>query len=87
MIKLLNIVKFFAVLLPVIIELMKQFEVPGNGEEKKKAVLEGIALFCDEFAKLATLPLAKATILLISGKIIDFVVAVFNLLGIFKHSE
>lgn len=84
MIKLINLIKFFAVLLPVIFELIKQFEAPNFGSEKKKAVLDAISLFYDEFSKLATIPITKEKVLDITGKLIDLIVLVFNLIGIFK---
>lgn len=86
MTQLIGIVKFFAVLLPVIFELIKQFEVPGFGEKKKKAVLDAIGLFCDEWLKIGSLAWPKEKILEVVGKIIDIIVNVYNLLGIFKHS-
>lgn len=87
MTKLINLIKFFAVLLPVVFELIKQFETPGFGPEKKKAVLDAISLFYDEFSKLAIIPITKEKVLDIVGKLIDLIVLVFNLIGIFKKSE
>ena len=87
MTKLINFIKFFAVLLPVVFELIKQFETPGFGPEKKKAVLDTVALLYDEFSKMITIPLTKEKVLDIVGKLIDMIVLVFNLIGIFKKNE
>jgi len=82
-----NILKILGLLsgiVPIILTLIKEFEVPGFGKEKKEAILKAIDLFCD---KIDNLPMTKEKILNIAGNFIDIVVGFFNLVGIFKHGN
>jgi len=82
----LKLLGFLAGVVPLILNLIKEFEVPGFGEEKKKVVLGFVALFydivCDTFG---CLPITKEKLLSVAGSFIDIAVAFFNLVGIFKH--
>ncbi len=82
-----KIALYFGVIVAVIqsiSELVKIVEAPGNGPEKKQAVLDMISVMYDEINKLTPLPIAKATILSISSAIIDILVALYNITGIFR---
>jgi len=74
-------------IVPIILILIKEFETPGFGAEKKKAILEAIALFYDKVAEGNTLPITKEKLLSIAGSFIDIAVAFFNLVGWFKHKN
>lgn len=68
-------------------ELVKIFEVPGNGQTKKEAVLNVLGVIYDELAKMFVLPITKERLLAIASALIDIVVAVYNALGIFQRSS
>jgi len=74
-------------IVPIILILIKEFETPGFGAEKKKAILDAIALFYDKLAEGNTLPITKDKLLSIAGSFIDIAVAFFNLVGWFKHKN
>ena len=74
-------------IVPIILILIKEFETPGFGAEKKKAILDAIALFYDKLSEGNVLPITKEKLLGIAGGFIDIVVALFNLVGWFKHSS
>ena len=84
--KLLLFIGFVVALVRAISELVKVFEVPGNGTVKKEAVLNVLGLVYDEAARIFDLPLAKERAMAIAGALIDIVVAVYNALGIFRKS-
>ncbi|MBA7587920.1 hypothetical protein ES708_29967 [subsurface metagenome] len=67
--------------------MIKEFETPGFGPEKKKAILDSIALFYDTLAQGNTLPITKEKVLNFAGNFIDIAVAFFNLVGIFKKKS
>ena len=85
-----NILRLLGILggiVPIILTLIKEFEVPGFGKEKKEAVLKAIGLFYDALAKGNTLPITKEMLLGVADKLIDIVVGLFNLVGLFKHGN
>ena len=85
-----NILKFLGLIggiIPIILTLVKEFETPGFGAEKKKAILDAIALFYDKLAEDNVLPITKEKLLGIATGFIDIVVAFFNLVGWFKHGN
>lgn len=85
-----NILKFLALIggiIPIILTLIKEFETPGFGAEKKKAILDAIALFYDKLAENTILPITKEKLLGIAGDFINIAVAFFNLVGWFKHGS
>lgn len=84
--KVLFIIGIVVAVVKAIAELVKIFEVPGNGQTKKDAVLQVLGVIYDEAGKIAELPIAKERLLAIAGALIDIVVAVYNALGIFRHS-
>ena len=83
-----SILKLLALIsgiVPIILTLIKEFETPGFGAEKKKAILDAIALFYDKLAEGNVLPITKEKLLGIAGDFINIAVAFFNLVGWFKH--
>ena len=86
--KILELLKFLPVLIVAVMALVKTFEVPGYGENKKSAVLIVVGLIFDFFDTLElTLPLAKDKTLIFVGKAIDAIVAFLNVVGKFTHSK
>jgi len=85
-----NILKILSILggiVPIILALIKEFETPGFGAEKKKAILDSIALFYDALAEGNTLPMTKEKVLGLAGSFINVAVAFFNIVGWFKHGN
>ncbi len=74
-------------IVPIILVLIKEFETPGFGAEKRKVILDAIALFYDKLAEGNTLPITKEKLLGLAGNFVDIAVAFFNLVGIFKHNS
>jgi len=88
MAKILELLKFLPALVAAIMALVKTFEVPGNGENKKSAVLIVVGLIFDLFGTLGiVLPIEKEKILNFIGKAIEAIVAFMNAIGKFTHSE
>ena len=72
-------------LVQVISELVRQFEVPGNGAQKKAAVLEVLKTSLDTLSRMGiTVP--GTIVLTLASAIIDAVVAGYNALGLFKKA-
>lgn len=85
-----NILRILSILggiVPIILTLIKEFETPGFGAEKKKAILDSIALFYDALAEGNTLPMTKEKVLGLAGNFINIAVAFFNIVGWFKHGN
>jgi len=62
--------------------------VPGYGPEKKQAILDIIGSLYDAILKdIIGLVLGKEKLLLVAGNVIDIVVKVFNVIGIFKKEK
>lgn len=87
MAKLLELLKFLPALISAVMALIKVFEVPGNGEEKKAAVLIMVGLLFDTLNAIVILPIEKEKVLDFVGKAIDAIVAFLNAVNIFKHQE
>lgn len=83
----LKILGILSGIVPVILTLIKEFETPGFGAEKKKAILDSIALFYDALADGNTLPMTKEKVLGLAGSFINIAVAFFNVVGWFKHGN
>ncbi|MCK4446877.1 MAG: hypothetical protein KAW56_07330 [Candidatus Marinimicrobia bacterium] len=81
----LKLLGFLAGIVPLILNLIKELEVPGFGPEKKKVILDSVALFYDTVSGVFPLPITKEKLLSAAGNFIDIAVAFFNLVGIFKH--
>ncbi len=84
MTKILELIGVVGGLIPVILSLIKEFETPGFGAEKKKVVLDAIELLYDQLGITA---IAKDKLLGIAGSFIDIAVAFFNVVGWFKKSN
>ena len=82
--KILGLLKFFAGVVPIVLTLIKEFEIAGHGEEKKDAVLKAVGLFYDKIVGEVSIGLSKEKILGIVGDFIDIVVSFFNIVGWFK---
>ena len=87
MAKILELLKFLPALIAAVMALVKTFEVPGNGEEKKAAVLIMVGLLFDTLNTIIALPMAKEMVLDFIGKAIDAIVAFLNAVNVFKHKE
>lgn len=85
--KLLELLKLLPALIGAVMALMKAFEVPGFGAEKKEVVLAMVGLVFDTLGTLVELPIEKEKALEFIGKAIDAIVAFFNAINIFKHKE
>ena len=85
--KLLELLKLLPALVAVVMALIKVFEVPGYGPEKKNAVLAVIGLIFDFLGSFVELPIEKEKALEFVGKAIDAIVAFLNAINIFKHKE
>jgi len=88
MAKILELLKFLPALIAAIMALVKTFEVPGNGEAKKSAVLIIVGLIFDTLGTLGiVLPIAKEKVLEFINKAIDAIVAFLNVVKTFTHGE
>jgi len=87
MTKILTFLGLIAGLVPIILTLVKEFETPGFGAEKKKVILDSIRLFYDKMAEEYPLPISKEKLIGIASGFIDIAVAFFNLVGWFKHKN
>ena len=85
MANILKLLGFLAGVVPLVLNLIKELEVPGWGPEKKKIVLDSVALFYDTVNEMYALPITKEKLLSVVDNFIDLVVAFFNLVGFFKH--
>ena len=83
----LKLLSIIAGIVPIILMLIKEFETPGFGVEKKKVILEAVASFYDAIAEGNTLPISKEKLLGLAGGFIDIAVAFFNVVGWFKHKN
>ena len=85
-----NILKYLGIIggiVPIILTLIKEIEIPGWGKEKKQVILDAISLFYDKLAEGSTLPITKEKLLGIAGGFIDIAVGFYNLVGWFKHGN
>ncbi|MCS7242543.1 hypothetical protein [Candidatus Caldatribacterium sp.] len=84
--KVIAVVGLIVAAVRAISELVKIFEVPGNGQTKKEGVLQVLGVIYDELAKITELPITKERFLAIASALIDIIVSIFNALGIFRKS-
>jgi len=84
MTKILELIGIIGGLIPIILSLIKEFETPGFGKEKKKVILDTIELLYD---KLHITAISKEKLLGLAGSFIDIAVAFFNVIGWFKHGN
>ena len=84
MTKILEMIGIIGGIIPLILSLIKEFETPGFGAEKKKVILDAIELLYDQLKITA---IAKDKLLGLAGSFIDIAVAFFNVIGWFKHGN
>ena len=84
MTKIMEILGLLTGLVPLVLTLIKQFETPGFGAEKKQAVLDAIGKMYDQ---LNITVISREKLLAIVSSIIDIAVGLFNVVGIFKKGE
>jgi hypothetical protein len=82
--KMIGIFKLIAGIVPIVLMLIKEFELPGFGKEKKEAVLKAVGLFYDKIVGNVSIGISKEKILGIAGDFIDVVVGFYNIVGYFK---
>ena len=66
--------------------LIKEFEIPGNGDKKKEVVLNLVGGIYDAVAGLVAIPWDKAKVMDFVSRAIDVIVAFLNVVGFFTHS-
>jgi len=84
MTKILQLIGILGGLIPLVLTLIKQFETPGFGAEKKQVILDTVASFYDS---LEITFVTKEKLLGIVSGFIDIAVTFFNLVGWFKKSN
>ena len=84
MTKILELIGVMGGIIPIILTLIKGFETPGFGAEKKQVILDAIELLYD---KLTITAITKDKLLGLAGSFIDIAVAFFNVVGLFKHGN
>ena len=84
MTKILELIGIVGGIIPVILSLIKEFETPGFGAEKKQVILDSIELLYD---KLEITAITKKKLLGLAGSFIDIAVAFFNVVGWFKSGN
>lgn len=82
--KIFTLLKFFAGMVPVVLTLIKEFEIAGHGKEKKEAVLKAVGLFYDKIIGTIPIGMSKEKVLGIVEDFIDIAVSFFNIVGWFK---
>jgi hypothetical protein len=75
-----QILKVLLAIAPFIRVLVEQFEIPGNGEEKKKAVLAALEQVIDSLPWSVSEEVCDYA-LAIAGGLIDLIIGILNLLG------
>jgi len=82
MTKILQLIGILGALIPLVLNLIKQFETPGFGAEKKQVILDSVASIYDN---LEITFITKEKLLGIVSNFIDIAVSFFNVVGWFKH--
>jgi len=82
--KILELIGVIGGIIPIILTLIKEFETPGFGKEKKEVVLKLVGNIYDA---VNITVITKEKLLGIAGNIIDIAVAFFNVVGWFKHGN
>jgi len=75
---------FVPAIIIMVAELIKAFEVAGNGEAKRNAVLDAVDMAYDELAKVAEIKVSKEFVQAVAEKSITIIVNFYNLIGLFK---
>lgn len=85
--KIISAVSGIVVLIKVIPELVKLFEVPGFGSDKKHAVLEIFKTILDELKKAFSIEIDTARLMAMADRFIDILIGFWNLIGFFTHKD
>ena len=84
MTKILQLIGILGALIPLVLNLIKQFETPGFGAEKKQVILDSVTAIYDN---LEITFITKEKLLGIVSNFIDIAVGFFNAVGWFKKSN
>jgi hypothetical protein len=71
----------------LVIVLVQLFETDGNGEAKKKAVLDTVQMIYSALCDIVPVKVSPDFVYRVASITIDIAVGFFNLVGIFKHSS
>jgi hypothetical protein len=71
----------------MVAEMVKLFEVEGNGDKKKEAVLDAVDMAYDEVSKIMELKIPKEFVQAVAERSINIIVNFYNLVGIFKKQS
>lgn len=83
----LKVLSFLVSILTMVINLVKEFEVPGFGEQKRQAVLDSVGLAYDTVSNVAKVKISKEKVLEFASAAIEIVVGLYNLTGVFKKES
>ena len=83
----LNVLTFLVQILTMVINLVKEFEVPGFGEQKRQAVLDSVALAYDAVSNVVKVKISKEKVLEFASAAIEIIVGFYNLTGVFKKES
>jgi len=82
--QIMKILGILAGIIPLVLTLIKEFETPGFGAEKKQVILDSVALLYDQ---LGVTMITKEKLLGLVGNFVDIAVAFFNVVGWFRHEN
>jgi hypothetical protein len=71
----------------LVIVLVQLFETEGNGEAKKKAVLDMVKAIYMQLSASLSIKVSLDFILRVAESTIEIAVNFFNLIGLFKHGD
>ena len=83
----LKLLNFIYVIILLVFCLVKEIEIPGWGQNKKKAILNIVAEFYNKLAKNNVLLITKENLLGFTGNFIDIIVGFFNIVGWIKYDS
>ena len=83
----LKVLSFLLSIITLIINLVKEFETPGFGAEKRQAVLDSVELAYNTLLSVTPVKIDKQTVLDFASAVIEIVVGLFNLTGVFKKES
>lgn len=71
----------------LVVVLVNVFETEGNGEAKKKAVLDMVEMVYNQLASMISMKVPITFVRSVADKTIDIAVNFFNLIGEFQKSK
>jgi hypothetical protein len=83
----LRVLSFLLSIITLVINLVKEFEVPGFGAEKRQAVLDSVGLAYDTVLSVAKVKISKEKVLEFASAAIEIVVGLYNMTGVFKKES